>query len=138
MGRDPVDRVVVRRWHTARSRLPGGALHSAQGRAQDHVRSWQCAVKRVRRVDGRIRYQRASRHLRLRLLHLTTRTRILVAERHFVCGRAHRGSAKSWGKFWMKPFLLISGDFVKTGGMDRANHALATYLANSKIETHIV
>ncbi|MGA7870703.1 MAG: glycosyltransferase family 4 protein [Candidatus Binatus sp.] len=38
----------------------------------------------------------------------------------------------------MRPFLLISGDFVKTGGMDRANHALATYLANSKVETHIV
>ena len=26
-------------------------------------------------------------------------------------------------------FALISGDFVKTGGMDRANYALAAYLA---------
>ncbi len=38
----------------------------------------------------------------------------------------------------MRPFLLISGDFVKTGGMDRANYALASYLADSKVETHLV
>ena len=38
----------------------------------------------------------------------------------------------------MTSFLLISGDFVKTGGMDRANYALATYLAKSKVETHVV
>ena len=29
----------------------------------------------------------------------------------------------------MGRFLLVSGDFVKTGGMDRANYALASYLA---------
>ena len=30
----------------------------------------------------------------------------------------------------MGTFLLVSGDFVKTGGMDRANYALASYLAD--------
>lgn len=30
----------------------------------------------------------------------------------------------------MAHYLLITGDFVKTGGMDRANHALAEYLAD--------
>ncbi len=38
----------------------------------------------------------------------------------------------------MKPVLIVSGDFVKTGGMDRANHALATYLANQGREVHLV
>jgi glycosyltransferase involved in cell wall biosynthesis len=35
-------------------------------------------------------------------------------------------------------FLLVSGDFVKTGGMDRANHALASYLAARGDEVHLV
>ena len=29
------------------------------------------------------------------------------------------------------PFTLVAGDFVTTGGMDRANHALASFLARS-------
>jgi len=27
-----------------------------------------------------------------------------------------------------RPYLLVAGDFVQTGGMDVANHALARYL----------
>lgn len=38
----------------------------------------------------------------------------------------------------MKPYLLVSGDFVKTGGMDRANFALADYLARRGHEVHLV
>ncbi|MFL5383109.1 MAG: glycosyltransferase family 4 protein [Longimicrobiaceae bacterium] len=38
----------------------------------------------------------------------------------------------------MKPWLLVAGDFVRTGGMDAANHALASYLARSGRETHLV
>jgi glycosyltransferase involved in cell wall biosynthesis len=34
-------------------------------------------------------------------------------------------------------FLLVSGDFVKTGGMDRANYALASYLARRGDEVHL-
>src|SRR6266849_2309708 len=30
-----------------------------------------------------------------------------------------------------RPFVLVAGDFVKTGGMDRANFALASYLARA-------
>jgi glycosyltransferase involved in cell wall biosynthesis len=37
-----------------------------------------------------------------------------------------------------QPFLLVSGDFVKTGGMDRANHAMASHLASQGREVHIV
>jgi glycosyltransferase involved in cell wall biosynthesis len=33
---------------------------------------------------------------------------------------------------------IVSGDFVKTGGMDRANYALATHLADRGAETHLV
>ena len=36
------------------------------------------------------------------------------------------------------PVCLVSGDFVKTGGMDRANYALAIHLADRDIETHLV
>jgi len=36
------------------------------------------------------------------------------------------------------PWLLAAGDFVVTGGMDAANHALAAYLARSGRETHLV
>ncbi|HEU4456781.1 MAG TPA: glycosyltransferase, partial [Longimicrobium sp.] len=36
------------------------------------------------------------------------------------------------------PWLLVAGDFVRTGGMDAANHALASYLARSRRETHLV
>jgi len=38
----------------------------------------------------------------------------------------------------MKRFLLVSGDFVKTGGMDRANYALAIHLARLGHELHLV
>lgn len=38
----------------------------------------------------------------------------------------------------MKPFLLIAADFIKTGGMDRANYALADYLARQGAEVHLV
>ncbi|MGD0074549.1 MAG: glycosyltransferase family 4 protein [Candidatus Binataceae bacterium] len=37
----------------------------------------------------------------------------------------------------MRPFLLVAGDFVKAGGMDGANHALASYVANSGSEVHL-
>jgi len=35
-------------------------------------------------------------------------------------------------------YLLVSGDFVKTGGMDRANYALASHLARRGDEVHLV
>jgi glycosyltransferase involved in cell wall biosynthesis len=38
----------------------------------------------------------------------------------------------------MKPYLLVSGDFVRTGGMDQANLALARYLADQGREVHLV
>ena len=38
----------------------------------------------------------------------------------------------------MTPWLVVAGDFVRTGGMDAANHALASYLARSGRETHLV
>jgi len=38
----------------------------------------------------------------------------------------------------MKPWLIVTGDFVKTGGMDVANHALASYLAHAGHEVHLV
>lgn len=38
----------------------------------------------------------------------------------------------------MKPYLLVTGDFVKTGGMDRANYALANYLARQGYDLHLV
>ncbi len=38
----------------------------------------------------------------------------------------------------MTAYLLITGDFVKTGGMDRANYALAEYLAKQGEEVHLV
>ncbi|WP_406701333.1 glycosyltransferase family 4 protein (plasmid) [Singulisphaera sp. Ch08] len=37
-----------------------------------------------------------------------------------------------------KSFLLVSGDFVKTGGMDRANYALAAHLADKGHDVHLV
>jgi glycosyltransferase involved in cell wall biosynthesis len=38
----------------------------------------------------------------------------------------------------MKPYVLVSGDFVTTGGMDRANYALADYLARKGHPVHLV
>jgi glycosyltransferase involved in cell wall biosynthesis len=37
----------------------------------------------------------------------------------------------------MRPWLLVSGDFIPVGGMDAANHALARYLA-AHAEVHLV
>lgn len=34
--------------------------------------------------------------------------------------------------------MLVAGDFVRTGGMDAANHALASWLARHGRETHLV
>ena len=36
------------------------------------------------------------------------------------------------------PWLLISGDFTPLGGMDRANHALASHLAGEGVRVHLV
>jgi len=38
----------------------------------------------------------------------------------------------------MKSYLLVTGDFVRTGGMDRANFALADYLARQGEQVHLV
>jgi glycosyltransferase involved in cell wall biosynthesis len=38
----------------------------------------------------------------------------------------------------MRPWVVVAGDFVRTGGMDAANHALASYLARSGREAHLV
>ena len=38
----------------------------------------------------------------------------------------------------MRRYLLVSGDFVQTGGMDWANHALATFLADRGDEVELV
>lgn len=38
----------------------------------------------------------------------------------------------------MSLYLIVTGDFVRTGGMDRANHALAHYLARRGDEVHLV
>ncbi len=38
----------------------------------------------------------------------------------------------------MRPYLLVAGDFVESGGMDAANHALATFLARQGAEVHLV
>ena len=35
-------------------------------------------------------------------------------------------------------YLLVTGDFVNTGGMDRANFALAEYLARQGVQVHLV
>ncbi|HEX6042100.1 glycosyltransferase family 4 protein [Longimicrobium sp.] len=38
----------------------------------------------------------------------------------------------------MRPWVIVAGDFVRTGGMDAANHALASWLARNGVETHLV
>jgi glycosyltransferase involved in cell wall biosynthesis len=38
----------------------------------------------------------------------------------------------------MKSYLLVTGDFVRTGGMDRANFALADYLTRLQSDVHLV
>ena len=38
----------------------------------------------------------------------------------------------------MSPWLLATGDFTTLGGMDRANHALALYLAHHQRPVHLV
>ena len=38
----------------------------------------------------------------------------------------------------MSAWLLVSGDFTLHGGMDRANFALASYLARHQVEVHLV
>jgi glycosyltransferase involved in cell wall biosynthesis len=38
----------------------------------------------------------------------------------------------------MNRYVLVSGDFVTTGGMDRCNHALAAFLAGRGDDVHIV
>ncbi|HET7464304.1 MAG TPA: glycosyltransferase family 4 protein [Longimicrobium sp.] len=47
-------------------------------------------------------------------------------------------SASSRAETAPPAWLVAAGDFVTTGGMDAANHALASYLARSGRETHLV
>ncbi len=37
-----------------------------------------------------------------------------------------------------RPYVIVAADFIRTGGMDRANHALARNLARRGHETHLV
>lgn len=37
-----------------------------------------------------------------------------------------------------RPWLIVTGDFSPTGGMDRANHALASFLLRAGEEVHLV
>jgi glycosyltransferase involved in cell wall biosynthesis len=48
----------------------------------------------------------------------------------------HEGAAA--GAHVRRPWVIVAGDFVRTGGMDAANHALASYLARAGTETHLV
>jgi len=59
--------------------------------------------------------------------------------------RANRGSPDRCGSRggerprMSRPYVLVTGDFVLTGGMDRANYALASYLAGREgAEVHLV
>ena len=36
------------------------------------------------------------------------------------------------------PFAIVAADFVRTGGMDRGNYALADYLARRGGEVHLI
>ena len=36
------------------------------------------------------------------------------------------------------PYLIVSGDFVKAGGMNQPNYELARYLADEGFQTHLV
>jgi Glycosyltransferase Family 4 len=38
----------------------------------------------------------------------------------------------------MTPYLIVTGDFVQTGGMDNANYELAKHLAERGAELHLV
>jgi glycosyltransferase involved in cell wall biosynthesis len=38
----------------------------------------------------------------------------------------------------MPGYAIVAADFIRTGGMDRANHALAQHLARTGHETHVV
>jgi glycosyltransferase involved in cell wall biosynthesis len=37
-----------------------------------------------------------------------------------------------------RPYVIVAADFIRTGGMDRANYALARHLARRGHETHLV
>ena len=52
--------------------------------------------------------------------------------------RADRGDPDALRLTVRNPYLLVTGDFVKTGAMDRANFALAHHLATRGFETHLV
>jgi glycosyltransferase involved in cell wall biosynthesis len=51
---------------------------------------------------------------------------------------ASRGAPPASAASPPPPWLVAAGDFVVTGGMDAANHALTSYLARSGRETHLV
>src|SRR5580658_1100297 len=38
----------------------------------------------------------------------------------------------------MRPYVVVAADFIRTGGMDRANFALARHLARRGHEAHLV
>ncbi len=48
------------------------------------------------------------------------------------CGRAARRRLPLRPAGRMKRWVLAAGDFTPLGGMDRANHALARYLARRR------
>ena len=57
----------------------------------------------------------------------------------FLAGALHGLVAGRGRARFMTPWLLASGDFVPLGGMDTANHALASYLARrSNGAVHLV
>ena len=67
----------------------------------------------------------------------------MLYERRFALARTVEALVGSGRSGWRRErrragFALVSGDFVKTGGMDRANYALASYLARRGRPVHLV
>src|SRR6185436_10691385 len=93
-----------------------------------------CARSRVCVGGARGKSRNGGAHLHVHTVCHADRSSVLVS-----CRCVARPCCQPRASRHMTPWLLASGDFVPLGGMDTANHALASYLARrSNGPVHLV
>src|SRR5262245_51363851 len=91
------------------------------------------SIADLHRFGAGVKCRSSGAAVQLRSVLLSDWRTVLVPGRGFAWSGARRG-----GGWAMNPYLLVSGDFTTWGGMDRANYALADYLARQGNEVHLV
>src|ERR1043166_595981 len=142
MGGDPVDRLGPGRRIPPDLRVRGGLAHDALDDAADRAKEYRTRSNPGAVGSGHRRplHRRRGADVLVSRVRLARRDGVLAPQRRALHLGAHASPAGQveYGPPRVTPFVLVTGDFVHTGGMDAANFALARYLGRTGAGVHLV